>query len=493
MIYQTVKPFPFDFLWGASTSAYQVEGASREDGKGPSCQDVKPIPEGTSGFETASDHYHRFREDIALMAEMGLKAYRFSIAWSRVLPEGAGAVNPLGIQFYRDLIDACLGYGIEPIVTMYHFDMPQALEERGGWSNRESVQWFADYAALLFDSFGGRVKYWLTINEQNMMTLMGDVIGTAPGKDRGQQMKDTYQRNHHMLLAQAKACVLCHEMLPGAKIGPAPNISLIYPASQRPEDNIAAQNFNAIRNWLYLDIAVFGEYNRIAWSYLEENGACPEIQPGDMELMQAAKPDFIAFNYYNTGTVRWAADGEAAQRDADQQKIRSVPGVYAGVRNSFLPKTQFGWEIDPVGFRATLREICSRYRLPVMVTENGMGAHDTLVDGQVHDDYRIDYLRRHIEQMQLAITDGCKVIAYCPWSAIDLISTHEGVAKRYGFIYVDRDEFDLKTLNRYRKDSFFWYKKVIAANGADLTDEAQEQILGRRKCTAEAGSENDNG
>ena len=465
-----LKPFPADFLWGASTSAYQVEGANREDGKGPSVQDVKKVPEGTSELDVCADHYHRYKEDIALMAEMGFKEYRFSIAWTRILPQGVGEVNPQGIAFYNDLIDTCLQYGIEPFVTIFHFDLPAALAEKGGWSRRESVDEFVNYCRILFENYGDRVKYWLTINEQNMLTLVGEAIGTARLRNDMSRLKQLYQDNHHMLLAQAKVMRLLHEMVPGAKIGPAPNISLVYPKTCKPADILAAQNFNAIRNWLYLDMAVWGYYNPLVWAWLEENNALPDILPGDMEIMKAARPDFIAFNYYSTSTVE-ASDGTEKDRgDRFGQGGRvGVPGQYALTKNGSLPLTQFGWEIDPEGFRATLREVYSRYHLPMMITENGLGAYDRLEpDGSVHDDYRIAYLRDHITQMRLAINDGCEVMGYSPWSAIDLISTHEGMVKRYGFIFVNRDEFDLKDMKRYRKDSFYWYKKVIASKGEDL-------------------------
>ena len=470
MIYKKLKPFPQDFLWGASTSAYQVEGANLEDGKGPSVQDVKKVPEGTSDLTVCADHYHHYKEDIALMAEMGFKVYRFSISWSRIIPEGVGAVNPNGIEFYNNIIDECIKHNIIPLVTMFHFDLPAALDAKGGWSRRESIDEFVNFAKVMYENFGDRVKYWLTINEQNVLTLMGEVIGTSNIKSSNPK-KEAYQQNHHMLVAQAKAMALCHEMIPGAKIGPAPNISLTYAASCKPEDVIASQNFNAIRNWLYLDMAVYGKYNNIVWAYLENLDATPDIKPGDMEILASGKPDFIGFNYYSTATVEYSDGSEANEKGGDQQKAMGEPGVVKAAANPNLQKTQFGWEIDPVGFRSTLREIYSRYRLPLIITENGLGAYDKLTeDGKVHDPYRIEYLRKHIEQIQLAITDGVEVMGYCPWSAIDLISTHEGMVKRYGFIYVNRDEFDLKDLARYRKDSFYWYKKVIASNGEDLTN-----------------------
>lgn len=470
MLHKKLKPFPQDFLWGASTSAYQVEGASLEDGKGPSCQDVKVVPEGTSDLTVCTDHYHHYKEDIALMAEMGFKTYRFSVSWSRIIPEGTGAVNPKGIEYYNNVINECLKYDIEPLVTMFHFDMPAELDKRGSWSNRESVDWFLNFAKVMYENFGDRVKYWLTINEQNMLILVGKVLGslTIP-EGCTNELKEIYQQNHYMLVAQAKAMALCHEMLPGAKIGPAPNISLIYPASCKPEDVLAAQNYNAVRNWLYLDMAVYGIYNNLVWSWLEEHDATPEFAEGDEEALKNGHPDFIGFNYYNTATCEYE-DGTAEVTYAEnQQDASGEKGMFKAAANPFLSKTEFGWIIDPKGFRATMREIYSRYHLPLIITENGLGAYDKLTeDGKVHDPYRIEYLRKHIEQIQLAITDGVDMMGYCPWSAIDLISTHEGIVKRYGFIYVDRDEFDLKTLDRYRKDSFYWYKKAIATNGNDL-------------------------
>lgn len=468
MQFSNIKALPKDFLWGASTSAYQVEGANLSYGKGPSVQDVKTVPQGTSELDVCSDFYHRYKEDIALMAEMGFKTFRFSVAWSRILPNGVGTVNQEGIDFYSDVIDECLKYGIEPLVTMFHFDLPAALEEKGGWLRRESVDEFVEFAKILYENYGDRVKYWLTINEQNMLTLVGEVIGTASLTGVENKHKKIYQENHHMLLAQAKAMKLCHEMLPGAKIGPAPNISLVYPASCKPKDVLAAQNYNAIRNWLYLDMAVYGRYDNLVWAYLEAHDAVPDIEPGDMEIMASAHPDFIGFNYYNTATVEWSEEGGEAKM-GDQQTGANEPGVYKTFKNPNLLRTEFGWEIDPEGFRATMREMYSRYHLPLIVTENGLGAYDKLTeDGKIHDEYRIEYLRRHIEQIKLAASEGVEMMGYCPWSAIDLVSTHEGVVKRYGFIYVNRDEFDLKDLARYRKDSFYWYKKVIETNGEDL-------------------------
>ncbi|ALB44245.1 MAG: glycoside hydrolase family 1 protein [Clostridium beijerinckii] len=470
MFHKKLKDFPKNFLWGASTSAYQVEGAYNEDGKGLSVQDTKePFP-GTPDFKVSSDHYHHYKEDVALFAEMGFKTYRFSIAWTRIIPNGVGDVNPKGIEFYNNLINELLSHGIEPLVTMYHFDLPDALQREGGWSNRKTADAFVNYAKVLFENFGDRVKYWLTINEQNMMILHGGAIGTVNDGVENVE-KELYKQNHHMMLAQAQTMKLCHNMCPKAKIGPAPNISSIYPASSRPEDILAASNQSSIRNWLYLDMAVHGRYNPIAWSYMVEKGIEPTIEDGDMEILKGGNPDFIAFNYYCTGTAEESKidDKEVSTQGGDQQIAVGDLGVYKGASNPNLEKTQFGWEIDPIGFRNTLREVYERYNLPIIITENGLGAYDNVEENDtINDDYRIDYLRKHIEQARLAITDGVDLIGYCPWSAIDLISTHQGFKKRYGFIYVNRDEFDLKDLRRIRKKSFFWYKKVIETNGEEI-------------------------
>ena len=440
MKHTNLGPFAKNFLWGASTSAFQCEGASCTDGRGPIGYDLrKPIP-GTTDFTVASDFYHRYREDIALMKEMGLKTFRFSISWSRILPEGTGTVNQKGLDFYSGVIDECRKHGIEPLVTMFHFDMPAALEARGGWGNPDSGQWFVDYAKILFESFGSRVNYWLTINEQNVLIFLAERFHTLIlPKDCVNLTKEIYQQNHRMLVAQAKAFALCHTMCPHAKIGPAPNISYVYPASSKPEDTIAAQNYNAMRNWLYLDVAVHGKYNEIIWAWLKQKDALPDFAPGDAEALEEGKPDFIGFNYYNTLTCEHDDGTRPLTQATDQQTARGETGLFRGCANPNLRKTEFGWEIDPIGLRVTIREMYARYHLPMIITENGIGAMEQLTeDGKIHDSYRIDYYRQHIEQIRLAIADGCEMMGYCPWSAIDLISTHQGFQKRYGFVFVNR-------------------------------------------------------
>lgn len=274
-----------------------------------------------------------------------------------------------------------------------------------------------------------------------------------------------------MFLAGAKATLLCHQICKGGMIGPAPNITAIYPEKCSPADVIAADDWESIRCWLYLDMAVYGRYNSLVWAYLEEKGYTPVIEAGDMEILASAKPDFLGVNYYATATVSASKnDGTDCQpRNGDQQVMIGEEGVYRAGENSYLEKTEYGWIVDSIGLRVTLRRIYDRYHLPLLITENGLGAKDVLnEDGTVHDQYRIDYLERHFKQAQLAITDGVDLIGYCPWSFMDLVSTHQGYGKRYGFVYVNRDETDLKDMGRIKKDSFYWYQQVIATNGAIL-------------------------
>lgn len=471
MQYKKMKKFSEGFLWGASTSAYQSEGAWDEDGKGPSVIDMGKRFPGVADFKVASDHYHKYKEDIALMAEMGFTAYRFAISWTRIYPDGSGEINQKGLDHYNNVINELLKYDIEPIVSIYHFDLPHGLNLKGGWLNRDTIDAYEQYAKTLFENYGDRVKYWLTINEQNIMVMFGTKIGLV-SVDSDNPNKALYQMSHNMFVAQAKAIQQYRKMNFDGKIGPAPNIAQVYPASSKPEDVLAANSNNAIRNWLYLDVPVFGKYNDTAWAFLEGKGYAPTFEKGDAECLADSKPDFIAFNYYTTKTVEAnPLSEETVETKKDQETLVIEPGVYRGVRNPNLESNEFGWEIDPVGFRITLRELNERYHLPLMITENGLGAFDKLEEnGTVNDDYRIEYYQKHLEQARLAISDGVDFIGYCPWTAIDIVSTHQGISKRYGFIYVDRDEFDLKDLKRIRKKSFYWYTKVISTNGEDLTN-----------------------
>ena len=385
MYYASQKAFPEGFLWGASTSAYQAEGAWDQDGKSPSIIDMYEHPKQYADFKSASDHYHRYKEDIRLFAEMGLKAYRFSVAWTRILPDGTGRVNQAGIRHYHDVIQECRKYGIEPIVTMYHFDLPYCLEEKGGWGSRETVEAFVEYARVLFTNYGGEVTYWLTINEQNTMILHPGAIG-LPKDGKIPSKKELYQQNHHLMLAQARAMKLCHELCPEGRIGPALNLTAMYPETCRPEDSIAAHNWEVIRCWNFADVPVFGWYHPLAWRYLQDRELAPEIKEGDKECLAGARPDFMAMNYYSTATIA-ASRGDASDvsaRAGDQQIMLGEEGVYRAAENPYVAKTKYGWVIDPSGFRYTLRKVYERYHLPILITENGIGAPDRLENGQLH-------------------------------------------------------------------------------------------------------------
>lgn len=475
--------FPKDFLWGASTSSAQVEGGFDVDGRGLSIWDVKKLNPNCCSFHYASDFYHHYREDIALMAEMGFKAYRMSISWSRIMPSGENEVNPKGIAFYKQVFQECKKYGIEPIVTIFHFDLPLALQEKyGGWNNRKMIDAYVSYCKVLFENYKDDVKYWLTYNEQNMLIFFGaiDMIG---GSGQLNSQNDLYNQAHIQHVAQAKAIHLCHEMCPDALIGPAPNITTSYPKTSNPLDYLAAQNMDDLRNNFYLDALVFGEYPKSVFRYFELHDVVLDIHEGDMELLKSCHPDFIGFNCYGNDTTEYLAyykQDFSHMKDADNRDLSYLmalmdkPGIGRVSHNEYFPKSEMdGHQYDPYCIRVTARRLTDRYDLPVIITENGYGRPDTLeADGTIHDSYRIEHLRETIRQIKLGIEEGANIIGYCPWSAIDLVSTREGITKRYGFIYVDRDEDDevAKTaeMKRYRKDSFFWYQKVIATNGEDL-------------------------
>lgn len=478
-----INEFPKDFLWGASSSSAQIEGAYDVDGKGLTTWDVRKQNPGKCSFHYASDFYHHYKEDIALMAEMGFKAYRMSITWARILPDGEGEINPKGIEFYKNVFNECHKYGIEPVVTIFHFDLPLALEQKyGDWSNRKMMDAYVNYCKVLFEHYKDDVKYWLTYNEQNMLIYFGavDMMG---GTFKISDPSNLYTQAHVQILAQAKAIHLCHEMCPDAKIGPAPNITTSYPASSHPLDTLAAMNMDDLRNNFYLDSLVFGTYPKSVWKYFRDNNITITIEDGDFEIMKTCHPDFIGFNCYGNDTTEYLEfykqdfSGFSGANNMDISyliKLMEKPGVGKAVRNPhFAINSVDGNAYDPYCIRITARRLNDRYHLPVIVTENGYGRPDTLeADGTVHDQYRIEHLRETIKQIKLGLDEGIDIFGYCPWSAVDLVSTREGINKRYGFIYVDRDEDDEKAktseMKRYRKDSFYWYKNVISSNGENL-------------------------
>lgn len=464
------QPFPDDFLWGAATAAYQVEGGSEEDGKGISVQDSKNFSGRFHNTTVASDHYHRFREDIALMKTMGLKSYRFSIAWTRLYPDGL-TLNPAGIAFYNQLIDELIKNKIEPLITLYHFDHPQALQEAcGGWYGEEMIDYFLRFAETCFREFGDRARRFLTICESNNIVLYPDLIGGVPEGIDVEAWR--FQVSRVMALANARVIRLCREQLPEAKIGPCIGYAVAYPASCAPQDVMAALNEDEFRTFYPLDLLCLGRQNPAVVSFFAQRGLDIRLSRAELEEIKAAKADFIAFNYYQSDVARACPLDEAeSQPGFNPDGIKGgftyprFPGLYAGDCNPYLERSDWDWEIDPVGLRIACRKLFDRYQLPLMVTENGLGACDSLVDGEVADTYRIRYLQQHIQQLRLAISDGVPVQGYYPWSFIDLMSTSNGYSKRYGFVYVDRDDRALKTLARYKKASFYWYQQVIASNG----------------------------
>ncbi|WP_114571474.1 glycoside hydrolase family 1 protein [Exiguobacterium flavidum] len=475
MKHETLKPFPRDFLWGAASAAYQVEGAWDQDGRGPSIWDeFVRIPgktfKGTNG-DVAVDHYNRFREDVALMSEMGLKTYRFSISWSRVFPDGTGEPNEAGFRFYDELIDALKAEGIEPIVTLYHWDLPLALQNRyGGWESRQIIEDFHAYSLALFKRYGDRVKYWVTLNEQNIFIKFG--YKTALHPPGVQDDKRMYQANHHANLANAKVISDFHAIVPNGKIGPSFAYAPAYPASANPADVLAYENAEEYQSHWWLDVYMDGVYPQATWNHLAARGLTPEIEEGDFELLAKGRPDFIGVNYYRTETYEAnPLDGVGEQGTFNTTGVKGtmestgVPGRFRTVRNPHLEATNWDWEIDPTGLRIGLRRLVNRYRLPVLISENGLGEFDKLEGDSIDDSYRIVYLEAHIKAIQEAITDGVDVIGYCVWSFTDLLSWLNGYQKRYGFVYVDRDEDDVKELKRLKKDSFYWYQQVIEQNG----------------------------
>ena len=467
--------FPENFLWGASSSAFQIEGAWEEDGKGKTVADHNSFKRSHKQADTkvASDFYHHYREDIGLMKELGLQVYRFSISWARIIPDGDGAVNEKGIQFYNKVIDCLFEHGIQPFVTLYHFDLPYALVEKyNGWENRQCIYAFERYARICFEQFGDRVKYWQVHNEQNLMIRVDERMNIEE-PDLYQADKIRAQMDYHMFLAHALAVNACHELVEGGKIGPAVSSTCTYPLTNKPEDVWAAKMNDAFKTDYCLEMHMEGKYPGYYMRYLKERNIVPVMEEGDEKLLKSAKMDYIAVNYYRTLCASYLPAskehpiGERAFRgnevDFDQY------GYFRDEKNENLAASSYGAQIDPMGLRMVLLEYYRRYRLPMIITENGLGTGDELTEeGRVHDEYRIAYLRDHIKACELAIEDGVELMGYCPWSVMDLLSSHQGFKKRYGFIYINRDDHDVKDLKRIKKDSFYWYQRAIQTNGNEL-------------------------
>ncbi|MCJ0542685.1 glycoside hydrolase family 1 protein [Enterococcus cecorum] len=479
---QTV--FPENFLWGGATAANQLEGAYLADGKGLSVADAMPGGKirfevlGSPEFDWTIDeekyvypnhkgisYYEHFKEDIALFAEMGFKCYRFSIAWSRIFPQGDELEpNEAGLKFYDQVIDECLKYGIEPVITISHYEMPLNLAKRyGGWKNRELIAFYERYAKVVLTRFHRKVKYWMTFNEINSALHFPALSQGMVLSNGASDFKNIAQAWHNQFVASSLAVKIGHELDPDLKIGCMIIYATTYSLDANPVNQAATMEQNQIFNYYCADVQVRGEYPGYTNRFLNSRGVKFEdldITKEDLDLLKAYPVDYVGFSYYMSSAVTVTGD------ESD-----TVAGnLLGGVRNPFLKASEWGWQIDPVGLRIALNELYNRYQKPVFVVENGLGAVDEITaEGQIIDDYRIDYLRAHIEQMAKAIEDGVDLMGYTPWGCIDLVSASTGeMSKRYGFIYVDLDDKIEGSGKRMKKKSFDWYKQVIATNGADL-------------------------
>ncbi len=469
----TTTPFPDGFLWGGATAANQIEGAYDADGKGLSVQDV--MPRGISGprSETPTpdnlklvgiDHYHRYAEDIALFAEMGFGVYRFSIAWSRIFPKGDETEpNEAGLAFYERILDELEKHGIEPLVTISHYETPLHLAEQyGGWTNRELIGFYERYARTLFERFGSRVKYWLTFNEINSLLHAPFMSGGIPIPEGGVPEQQLYQAMHHELVASARATRIAREVAPEAKVGCMVLSMPIYPLTPSPDDAVAVMEADH-GNLVYGDVHTRGAYPGYFLRTLREKGIELDITDQDRDDLTNTV-DFVSFSYYMS----------IAETADPAKKVAGEGNIMGGVSNPTLEASEWGWQIDPVGLRLVLNQFWDRWQKPLFIVENGLGARDQLVevDGEktVVDDYRIAYLNDHLVQVGEAIEDGVEVLGYTSWGCIDIVSASTAqLSKRYGFIYVDRNDDGTGSLDRYRKKSFGWYADVIRSNGASLT------------------------
>lgn len=479
-------PLREDFLWGGAVAAHQLEGAWNEDGKGVSVADVmtvggygKPrrITDGIIAGENypnheAIDFYHRYKEDVKLFADMGFKAFRTSIAWTRIFPKGdEEKPNEAGLKFYDDLFDELLKYNIEPVITLSHFEMPYYLvKQYGGWKNRKLIDFFVRFAKVCFERYQHKVKYWMTFNEiNNQANLDNDFAGfTNSGivfRKEENPLQSMYQAAHYEFVASAKAVKIAHEINPDLKVGCMLQYCPIYPLTCNPDDMIlSVQAMHKIN--FFGDVHVRGHYPAYAIAEWKNKNIQLDITKDDLAALKEGTVDYIGFSYYQTHVVT-----------TDTSKIKTdVKEADESIDNPYLKRNDWGWQIDPVGLRYALELLTERYEIPLMIVENGIGLHETRADeqsdGMIHDDGRIAYFQAHFEQVKKAVEeDGVELWGYMPWGCIDLVSAGTGeMEKRYGFIYVDKDNQGKGTLDRKPKKSFYWYKKVNASNGEDLTN-----------------------
>nr|WP_084038765.1 glycoside hydrolase family 1 protein [Brochothrix campestris] len=474
------KGFKPGFLWGGATAANQLEGGYNEGGKGLTIADVSPggkirmkllrddsypLEIDTANYTYPNhlgiDFYHRYKEDIAMLAEMGFKTFRMSISWARIFPNGDDAQpNEAGLAYYEDVIDELLKHNIEPTITISHYETPLNLvKSYGGWKNRELIGLFEKYARTILERFANKVTYWMTFNEINT-GVMGSFFTLGM---RNESVNNNFQALHNQFVASAKAVKIAREINPNVQMGCMSIYATMYAYDCNPVTAAETMEKNRMFNYFCNDVQVRGEYPTYAYSFFAKNNVTLDIQPGDLEVIKENTMDYLSFSYYMS-----------TAHSSDPAHSEGVQGnFFGGTKNPFLKASEWGWEIDPVGLRIALNDLYNRYGVPLYISENGLGAIDKVeADGSINDTYRIDYLQQHISEMKKAVEiDGVDLMAYTSWGCIDLVSASTGeMSKRYGFIYVDLDDEGNGTLERSRKASFDWYKKVIATNGEDLTN-----------------------
>ena len=440
------------FLWGNSTSSMQTEGAYNEGGKGASVYDIREATENKSDWKVAIDEYHRYEEDIKLMADMGMNFYRFQVSWSRILPEGEGKVNEEGLQFYEDLIDTLLKYDIEPMICLYHFDMPLYLYEKyNGFSSRHVEEIFVNYGKLLIDRFHDKVKYWITFNEHNLYPMdMGFVIA---GSKKDHSLENIYNIQHYTLLAHAKIANYIHDNYSDLQIGGMLAYSPYYPSSSNPEDVLLANQYDRFLNKLYLDIFSGRNYPKFFLNYINKYQINIDFTKEDSYEFDRLYSDFMSFSYYQSQTVK--ANG----KDFNTLVMDQI------VDNKYVDRSEWNWEIDPVGLRISMENIFADSNVPVFIIENGIGLREELPENEyIKDDIRISYHKSHINQMKEAMKFGVDCIGYLGWGLIDILSSSGDMSKRYGAVYVNRENHDLKDLRRIKKKSFDYFKTVFNQN-----------------------------
>lgn len=471
------KQFPQDFLWGGAIAANQAEGAWNADGKGVSQQDCMTAGsrekrrEYTDGVcpnkyypsHVAIDFYHHYKDDIRLFAEMGFHCFRTSINWTRIFPLGDEETpNEAGLQFYDDLFDECHKYGIEPVVTLSHYETPYHLiKTYGSWKNRRVIDFFLKFCNTVFARYRDKVKYWLTFNEFNGMAFSPTPVTGLPVKPEDNQAELTAICAHHVLLASALAVKAGHAINPDFQIGMMMICVPSYADTCNPADQLLSMQ-EMDRHWYFTDVSARGAYSRKALAYLAHEGITLPWQVGDDAILREGCVDFIGFSYYNTSVA-----------SSEPSRARVGGNLMHAVKNPYLVESEWGWSIDPTGLRIAMNLLYDRYQLPLFIVENGLGAEDRVEpDGSIHDPYRISYLKEHLKAVRDAICiDGIPCMGYTAWGCIDVVSMGTGeMRKRYGLIYVDRDDTGAGTLRRSKKDSFFWYQRVIATDGACLDD-----------------------